>query len=207
MDLQDSWSAQKAGDDWRYGKAWQAHEYFCESCGYRPDWMPATIVTGSTTATIAPPATVSKLLSLPDEVVLLMLDEMPTEDVLALADAVPFVKRTVHSYDFIRARELQCFCLKRSYMDVRLGIGVSVTGVNKPVLRSEFDLLSQEAFFQHDVHHSVQGVAFDKWPPLPLSRRHWKGIRVLRSLVFALFIATLACEAASLEPLTCCTTS
>jgi hypothetical protein len=120
---------------------------------------------------------VSKMLALPDKVVLLMLDEMPTKDVLALAYAVPFVNRTVHSYDSIRTRELQCFCLKRSYMDVKLGIGVSVTGGNKPVLRSDFDLLSQEAFFQHDVRRSVQGVVFDKWLPLPLSRRHWKGAK------------------------------
>lgn len=119
----------------------------------------------------------SKLLALPDEVVLLMLEEMPTKDVLALADAVPFVKRTVHSYDFIRARELQCFCLKKSYMNAKIGIGISVTGGNKPVFRSEFDLLSQEAFFQHDVRRSVQGVAFDKWLPLPLSRRHWRGAK------------------------------
>lgn len=69
------------------------------------------------------------------------------------------------------------FLSKRSYMDVKLGIGVSVTGGNKPVLRSDFDLLSQGAFFQHDVRRSVQGVVFDKWLPLPLSRRHWKGAK------------------------------
>ncbi|KAJ4343368.1 hypothetical protein N0V95_006702 [Ascochyta clinopodiicola] len=102
---------------------------------------------------------------------------MPTEDVLALADAIPLVKRTVHSYDFIRMRELQCFCLKKSYMDAKLGCGISVTGGNKPILRSEFDLLSQEACFQHDVRRSIQGVSFDKWLPLPLSRRHWSGVK------------------------------
>lgn len=99
------------------------------------------------------------------------------------------------------------FLSKRSYMDVKLGIGVSVTGGNKPVLRSDFDLLSQEAFFQHDVRRSVQGVVFDKWLPLPLSRRHWMARRVLRSPVFGLFIATLACEAASSGIPTCCPAS
>ncbi|KAF3043910.1 hypothetical protein E8E11_000407 [Didymella keratinophila] len=177
VDLRDFRSAQKAGDDWRYGKNWQAHDYFCESCGYGPDWTPASNVKGSTTAVTAPAATVSRMLALPDEVVLLMLEEMITRDILALADAVPFVKRTIRSYDFIRTRELQCFCLKKSYMYAKLGIGISVTAGKKPVLRSEFDLLSQEAFFQHDVRRSVQGVAFDKWLPLPLSRRHWKGTK------------------------------
>jgi ubiquitin-protein ligase len=177
VDLRDFRSAQKAGEDWRFGKNCKAHEHFCETCGYGPDWTPAPLAKRSNTAAKVSAATVSRLLALSDEVVLLMLEEMPTKDVLALANAVPSVKRTVHSYDFIRTRELQCFCLKKSYMDVKLGIGISVTGGNKPVLRSEFDLLSQEAFFQHDVRRSVQGVAFDKWLPLPISRRHWRGAK------------------------------
>ncbi|KAF3031322.1 hypothetical protein E8E12_000998 [Didymella heteroderae] len=177
VNLQEFRTAQKAGDDWRYGKNWRAYEYFCESCGFGPDWTPVSIPNPNIAHVSAPPATVSKLLALPDEVVLLMLEEMSTKDVLALAYAVPFVKRTVRSYDFIRTRELQCFCLKKSYMNAKLGIGISVTGGNKPVLRSEFDLLSQEAFFQHNVRRSVQGVPFDKWLPLPLSRRHWKGAK------------------------------
>ncbi|KAF1348224.1 hypothetical protein EJ07DRAFT_169658 [Lizonia empirigonia] len=154
-----------------------SYEYFCDVCGFSPDWTspPTTDAFPKTLKT--PAATVSKLLSLPDEVVLLMLEDMPTRDVLALADAVPFVQQTVHSYDFIHTRELQCFCLKKSYLDAKLGIGISITGASKPFLRSEFDLLSQEAFFQHDVRRSVQGIEFDKWLPLPLSRRHWKAVK------------------------------
>ncbi|KAF9695633.1 hypothetical protein EKO04_006690 [Ascochyta lentis] len=155
----------------------EASGYRCDSCGFSPDWTPKYIAKDFSKAPTAPAAKVSSILSLPDEVVLLMLDEMPTKDVLALADVVPLIKRAVHSYDYIRARELQCFCLKKSYMDAKLGCGISVTGGNKPVLRSEFDLLSQEAFFQHDVRRSIQGVKFDKWLPLPLSRRHWNGVR------------------------------
>ncbi|KAF2621418.1 hypothetical protein BU25DRAFT_416089 [Macroventuria anomochaeta] len=161
----------------RYTRFENSYEFFCDSCGFSPDWKPAPITKDTKKVVTASPATISKLHTLPVEVVLLMLEKMPTEDVLTLADAVPSVKRTVHSYDFIRARELQCFCLKKSYMDAKLGIGISITGGNKPVLRSEFDLLSQEAFFQHDVRRSVQGVEFDKWLPLPLSRRHWKGVK------------------------------
>lgn len=154
-----------------------SYEYFCDGCGFSPDWTspPTTDALPKTLKT--PAATVSKLLSLPDEVVLLMLEDMSTRDVLALADAVPFVQQTVHSYDFIRTRELQCFCLRKSYLDAKLGIGISISGGSKPVLRSEFDLLSQEAFFQHDVRRSVQGIEFDKWLPLPLSRRHWKAVK------------------------------
>ncbi|KAG9197785.1 hypothetical protein G6514_001065 [Epicoccum nigrum] len=153
------------------------YDYFCNSCGFEPSWKPAPSKSGVLKLPIASPATVSKLLSLPDEIVLLMLEEMSIKDVLALADAVPFVKRTVNSYGFVRARELQCFCLKKSYMVAKLGVGVSVTTRGKPVFRSEFDLLSQEAFFQHDVRRSVQGIQFQKWLPLPLSRRHWNGVR------------------------------
>lgn len=100
--------AQKAGDDWRYGKNWKAQEYFCEICGNGPNWAPTTITKSSNTGVTTPPATISKMLALTDEVVLLMLEEMATKDVLALADAVPLVKHTIHSYDFIRTRELQC---------------------------------------------------------------------------------------------------
>lgn len=155
------------------------HDYFCDSCGFGPEWKTPTDDTSDNIrhATVAPAATISKLLTLPDEVVLLMLEDMPTRDVLALADAVPFIQRTIHSYDFIRTRELLCFCLKKSYMNTKLGIGISITGGSKPVLRSEFDLLSQEAFFQHDLRRSVQGVEFDKWLPLPLSRRHWSLVK------------------------------
>ena len=155
----------------------ERYDYFCNACGFGPQWTSPSASSAVSKIPVAPPATVSKLLALPDEVVLMMLEGMPTRDVLALADAIPFVQRTVRSYDFIRTRELQCFCLKKSYLDAKLGVGVSIAGGNKPILRSEFDLLCQEAFFQHNVRRSVQGVTFDKWLPLPLSRRHWHGVK------------------------------
>ncbi|UPX16333.1 E2 ubiquitin-conjugating enzyme [Ascochyta rabiei] len=155
----------------------ESSSYYCDSCGFGPEWTPKRITNETSKAPTESAATISKLLSLPDEVVILMLEEIPTKDVLALADAIPLVKRTVHSYDFIRTRELQCFCLKKSYINAKLGCGISVTGGKKPILRSEFDLLSQEAFFQHNVRRSIQGVKFDKWQPLPLSRRHWNGVK------------------------------
>ncbi len=76
-----------------------------------------------------------------------MLEEMPTKDVLAVANAIPAVNTIVNSYDFIRSRESQCFCLKiYIYIEDKLGIGISITRRNKPLLRAEFDPLRQEAF-------------------------------------------------------------
>lgn len=124
------------------------------------------------TTTPGPKQTKSKLFSLPDEVVLLIFAELETRDVLCFGEAVPSIKAMVNSYYFIRTRELQCFCLKQSFMNTKLGIGVAVLPSRRPVFRSEFDLLSLEAFFQHGVRTSVQGVHFDKWLPLPPSRRH-----------------------------------
>ncbi|KAF2993892.1 hypothetical protein E8E13_002503 [Curvularia kusanoi] len=154
-----------------------SNDYCCNRCGFKPEWVPTQGNNPAAKLPAALPSTVSKLLSLPDEIVLMMLEEMPTKDILVLADAVPVIKRTMTSYGFIRTRELQCFVLKKSYMVAKLGIGISVIGGGKPVLRSEFDLLSQEAFFQHDVRRSVQGVEFQKWLPLPLSRRHWNSVK------------------------------
>lgn len=82
----------------------------------------------------------------------------------------------LNSYAFIRIRELQCF-FKQSFMEVKLGIGISIKGGRRPVFRSEFDLISQGAFFQHGMKRSIHDVAFDKWLPLPRSRRHWNTVK------------------------------
>ncbi|KAJ4983458.1 NEDD8-conjugating enzyme UBC12-like protein 2 [Stagonosporopsis vannaccii] len=139
----------------------KTHEYFCNGCGFKPDWLAVPFINISNEVAKASPMIVSKLLALPDEIVLQTLEEMPTKDVLALAEAVPVISNTVNSYDFIRTHELQCFCLKTSYLDAKLGIGISIAGHHKPVLRSEFDL----------------GVRLDKWLPIPLSRQHWNGVK------------------------------
>ena len=161
--------------------------FSCEACNFGPDWSPEQSVEESSAEKmdidcVPRPHCVSKmktskLFSLPDEVILLLLANLDTRDVLSLAEAVPAIKTMVYSYDFIRVRELQCFCLKESFKDAKLGIGVSINPGRRPVFHSEFDLLSQEAFFQHNVRKSVQGVRFDKWLLLPLSRHHWNHAR------------------------------
>jgi ubiquitin-protein ligase len=165
--------------------------YYCPTCGFGRGGIPslpiqmkvkpAALVSASTGPTATEGSNVARppaaLFSLPDEIVLQVFTELPTRDVLAFADAVPSIGKMLNSYDFIRIRELQCFCLKRSFMDTKLGIGVSIEGGRRLVFRSEFDLLSEEAFLAHGVRNSIQGVRFDKWLPLPLSRRHWNQVK------------------------------
>jgi ubiquitin-protein ligase len=172
-----------------HGLQQKSESYKCHLCGFGPDWMPSESdemeidVPPASTGPISinyttPEQQKSQLFTLPDEVVLLVFATLETRDILAFTDAVPSIKSMVYSYDFIRIRELQCFCLKKSFMEAKLGVGVSVNTISRrPIFRSEFDLLSQEAFYQHNVRRSIQGVAFDKWLPLPLSRRHWNQVK------------------------------
>jgi ubiquitin-protein ligase len=165
----------------------RADNFACSLCGFGPSSPPA--LADEMEINFAPPSTVatlpqvqypnrlSRLFTLPDEIVLAILTESKTCDVLAFADAVPSIKTMINSYDFIRIRQLQCFCLKRSFLNTKLGVGISIKDGNRPVFRSEFDLLSWEAYYTHGVRHSVQGVSFDKWLPLPLNRRHWNQVK------------------------------
>ncbi|KAF2442791.1 hypothetical protein P171DRAFT_433190 [Karstenula rhodostoma CBS 690.94] len=162
------------------GRDWvSTWSYECYCCGFNKSWnnsMPK-----ARSREVQAPRNMdsperSKLFELPDEVILNLLSYMDTTDVYSFADAIPTIKHMLTSYDFIRIRELQCFCLKKSFLTAKLGIGVSITGGRKPVFRSEFDLLSSEAYNLFNVRKSIQGVSFDKWLPIPLSRRHWKTV-------------------------------
>lgn len=172
----------------RYSRGQNAHQsrtwsYECHCCGFNEAWRPSLPDANTQQPSIQRDINIvncvgrSRLFELPDEVVLNLLAWMDTGDIISFADAVPAIKPMLTSYDFIRVRELQCFCLKRSFMDTKLGIGVSIAGGRRPVFRSEFDLLSNEAYNLFDVRESIQGVQFDKWLPLPLSRRHWKTVQ------------------------------
>jgi ubiquitin-protein ligase len=159
-----------------YDSTWS---YECYCCGFNESWnasVPDTVSRESQSPRAVNKSERSKLFDLPDEVILNLLSWMDTADVISCADAIPAIKHMLTSYDFIRIRELQCFCLKKSFMTAKLGIGVSVTGGRKPVFRSEFDLLSNEAYNLFHVRKSIQG-GFDKWLPIPLSRRHWRTVQ------------------------------
>lgn len=123
---------------------------------------------------------------LTDDVLLLILKELDNTDINKFVAASDRVRQLVEYHDILRQRELQCFCLKSSYLKSDLGVGVStlLRGTYKRGLESEFDLLSREAFSTLKVRRSVQSIEFDHWLPLPLSRRHW--LRVRNDVVVAL---------------------
>jgi ubiquitin-protein ligase len=161
-------------------------QYMCTVCGFDEFWVPPTsdrkmwdtrasmgLVVGNGQIR----ARRSRLFEMPDEMVLSFMSYMDVADIIAFADAVPSIKHLLNSYDFIRIRELQCFCLKKSFLNTKLGIGVSITSGNRPVFRSEFNLLSNEAYNCFKIRRSIQGVEFKHWLPLPLSRRHWASVR------------------------------
>jgi len=122
------------------------------------------------------PLTISKTQvdSLPDELLLEILVNIPAfEDLTALAQAWHRVSRLIQDHNIIRQRELQCFCLKRSYRAGKLGVGVSV---RRSRISSEFDLLSQEALNVMHIQSSVHNIPFRYWLPLPISWKHWKQV-------------------------------
>ncbi|KAK8023923.1 hypothetical protein PG993_011989 [Apiospora rasikravindrae] len=110
---------------------------------------------------------------LPNELLLQVLESLEDfEDLTNLAKAWPRVSALITEHNVIRQRELQCFVTKKTYRDVKLGVGVSTTNG----LASEFDLLSQEAFAL-PTRKSVQNIPFTRWLPLPISPRHWHSVR------------------------------
>lgn len=66
-------------------------------------------------------------------------------------------------------RELQYCCLKKSSMEVKLGVGVQLGGGRK-----QGGFMLEFAFSKCK---SVQGLRFQHWMPLPISRRHWNLVR------------------------------
>lgn len=87
--------------------------------------------------------------NLPDEIFLMIFDLLDTEDLLSLSQAWSKVAQMVGEYDVIRTRELRCFCLKKDYLSAKLGLGISLSKVEKgnfDWIGSDFDVLSEEAF-------------------------------------------------------------
>lgn len=121
---------------------------------------------------------IDRILALPDELLLLVLDGLDTGDLLAAGKVCSKIGDFLTSYDTIRMREVQCFCLKKSFMNAKLGVGVSVLEQGRlRIIESEFDILSQQAFEQFNVRQSIHGLDFQYWLPLPISRRHWRSIK------------------------------
>lgn len=159
------------------------HRGECESkkdIGMIQDSAPKTVTHGRRDQHSNEVTTVDRILQLPNELILAILEELDTGSLVAVARASSEIEQLITSSDFIRLQELQCFCLKESFMKQRLGVGVSTTfQVGQNSVSSEFDLLSFEAFQHHRVRRSVQGIYFQHWLPLPLSRRHWQSVKPL----------------------------
>ncbi|KAI0521708.1 hypothetical protein F5B22DRAFT_595935 [Xylaria bambusicola] len=112
---------------------------------------------------------------LPNEILLLIIEHLDDfEDLTSFARAWPRISQVVRDFNVIRQREQQCFCLKKTYQQASLGVGVRI---NKGQISSEFDLISQEACNYLHVNRSIHNIPFNIWLPLPISRRHWNKVR------------------------------
>ncbi|KAL8846616.1 MAG: hypothetical protein Q9221_008310 [Calogaya cf. arnoldii] len=114
------------------------------------------------------------LTDLPNKMLLKILSALSFLDLTAMSSASAKAREIIEFYDIIRVRELQCFCLKEHFQDSKLGVGVHVGRQGKEKkLSSEIDLLSDRAFYQHEIRTSIHGLEFGYWLPLPISRRHF----------------------------------
>ena len=88
--------------------------------------------------------------ALPDELLVLICNELESEDLAPFArswNRIGGEHGVVSKFNVIRNRELLCFCLKKSFDEAQLGIGVGVTFRGRlGTFESEFDLLSLQAF-------------------------------------------------------------
>jgi len=116
--------------------------------------------------------------SLPDEILLLILEELESEELTLLAQAWPRIGRMITGYDLIRRRELQCFVVKKGHGQVDLGIGVDVDIRGRQgTIQSEFDLISRQAVHELAVRKSIHGIPFWMWLPLPIAHAHWRRVQ------------------------------
>jgi ubiquitin-protein ligase len=139
----------------------------------------ATCLPNGTQNTTSP--TDSSISNLPDEILAMLCGFLEDEDLVNFSRAWSKIggpSGLVSRFNLVRNRELQCFVLKKSFQDTMLGVGVRVeTQGRTGTIASEFDLISWEAFSQHRVRTSVQGIGFHFWMPLPISRHHYDRAR------------------------------
>lgn len=124
-----------------------------------------------------------QLSDLPDEILAVICSHLETEELTPFAQAWDHIGGdggVINRFDIIRSREMICFCFKKSTKGALLGVGVSVRKQGRiGSLESEFDLLSLEAFKDFGIRKSVQGLSFDHWLPLPITRRHYNSVKDL----------------------------
>lgn len=116
--------------------------------------------------------------TLPDELLLMIMEDLDFEELTRLARAWNRVGELITRFDVVRVRELQCFVLKENFHKRKLGVGVAIGRQGRQgKVQSEFDLLSEVAFKQHWVRQSVHHMPFTKWLPLPISYGHWRRVK------------------------------
>ncbi|KAJ9604745.1 hypothetical protein H2200_010859 [Cladophialophora chaetospira] len=124
-----------------------------------------------------PAISLKNMASMPDEMLREFCEHLEDEDLVNFAkawDKIGGATGIVAKFNVLRNRELHCFTLKKSFGEAKLGIGISVhLKGRKGILASEFELLSLEAFKDLRIRHSVHGIPFTHWMPLPLSARHY----------------------------------
>lgn len=154
--------------------------FSCTKCGFNSKSLVEQAPTLPTHTTDAPQCATNRTLinDAPDDILLHICDNLDDEELLLFAQTWSRISRIMTAYNIIHLRELQCFCLKKSFKVSKLGVGVNVIlNRRQGFLESEFDLLSLEAFECHQVRRSVQGVRFNHWLPLPLSEKHWNMVK------------------------------
>ncbi|KAK0743034.1 hypothetical protein B0T18DRAFT_391891 [Schizothecium vesticola] len=169
----------------RHGYGNRDNDFQCESCRYG---MPPSRRAGKRDKVLSPPGSPARLSSpssracfidtLPDELLLIIMEDLDFEELTRLARAWSRVGGLIARFDVVRVRELQCFVLKENFHKRKLGVGVSIGMQGRQgKLQSEFDLLSEAAFRQHDIRLSVHRMPFERWLPLPISYGHWRRVK------------------------------
>jgi ubiquitin-protein ligase len=117
------------------------------------------------------------LARLPDELLLLTLENMEFEELTMLAAAWPRVSQLITSFNLMQQRDIRCFVLKKGYGEAQLGIGTNITGGRQGRVESEFEFISKQAFHELGIRRSIHGRDFQHWLPLPVNPRHWSLVR------------------------------
>ena len=176
---------------------WSA-DFTCERCGHgrstsassntvadaQPSLMPSSHQedTAMTLSNETDEET-TNIASLADELLVLICSKLETEELALFArswNRIGGEHGVVSQFNVIRNRELVCFCLKMSFEEAKLGIGVQITfRGRRGTYESEFDLLGLQAFEVFQIRRSVQNLPFQEWLPLPISRRHYNSVKDL----------------------------
>jgi ubiquitin-protein ligase len=169
----------------------RGHHFKCDKCRFgHPNFHGRDETTQSASHEVQAPGTndeaapsglhvVARLLKMPNIMLMILEEHLDFEDLIAFSKASEVVSQLIVKYDVIRRRELQCFCLKKNYLECTLGVGVAVNlnrGRQGFVL-SEFDLISKTAFRDMRVRKSIHGVLFQIWLPIAITRRHWLQVK------------------------------